>query len=387
MRRKKSRIHIYAGIVGAISISLLSLLYAQSAAHAPLAAVEQKKHTLYPTQYSDTHITKNAIATDQRFTDFAVVDREDFLASVASSFETNTAAPETDQPEKGVWLWTPILSLTPEYWNTIFIGAKKNDVRNIYLSIDSYLDVYVLPEGPEKEAKKKTFDDTLENFIAAAHGNDMTVDAEAGWRNWAEPGNEYKAFAIVEYVLQFNATHTEKLRGFQYDIEPYLLSSYQTDKKAALRNFVDLVSRTVTRLRTSDLKFSVVIPDFYDSESGETPRFLYGWSYSHALTHLLNVLERRPGSTILVMAYRNHSEGADGSISISQEEIRAADDYRTKVIVAQETGDILPPSATFYNTSLSSLNTQLHNIQEAFADTKSYNGIAIHYINALLELN
>ncbi len=387
MRRKKSRIHIYAGIVGAISISLLSLLYAQSAAHAPLATVEQKKHTLYPTQYSDTHITKNAVATDQRFTDLAVVDKEDFLASVGNSFETNTSTPGTDQPEKGVWLWTPTFNLTPAYWDSVISGAKKNGIRNIYLSIDTYLDIYVMPEGPEKEAKKKAFDGILENFIAAAHENDMTVDAEAGWRNWAEPGNEYKAFAVVDYVLQYNATHTEKLRGFQYDVEPYLLSSYQTNKKTVLRNFVDLVSRTVTRLRTSDLKLSVVIPDFYDSESGETPRFLYGWSYSYALTHLLHELERRPGSALIVMAYRNQSEGPDGSIHISQDEIRAADDYRTKVIVAQETGDVLPPSITFYNTSLSSLNTQMQNIQEAFATNESYNGIAIHYINALLELD
>lgn len=377
---------MYAG-VGVVGISLLSLIFIQRLAHAPLAATEQKKNTLYPAQYSDTHITKNAIATDRRFTDLAVVDKEDFLASVGNSFETATPAPGADQPEKGVWLWTPIFNLTPTYWDSVIAGAKKTGIRNIYLSIDTYLDIYVMPEGPEKETKKKAFDGILESFITAAHENDMTVDAEAGWRNWAEPGNEYKAFAIADYVLQFNATHAEKLRGLQYDIEPYLLSSYQTDKKTALRNFVDLVSRTVTRLHTSDLKFSVVIPDFYDSESGETPRFLYGWTYSYALTHLLNALERRPGSTLIVMAYRNQSEGADGSISISRDEIRAANDYRTKVIVAQETGDVLPPSITFYNTSLSSLNTQLRNIQEAFADDASYDGIAIHYINALLELN
>lgn len=383
---KKKKAFVYAG-VGAVGIGLLSLLSMQSMTRAPLAAAEQKKSTLYPAQYSDTHITKNAIATDQRFTNLATVDKEDFLASVGNSFETDTSTPETDQPEKGVWLWTPTLNLTPAYWDAIISGAKKNGIRTIYLSIDTYLDIYVMPEGPEKEAKKKAFDDTLEKFIAAARENDMTVDAEAGWRNWAEPGNEYKAFAIVEYVLQFNATHTEKLRGLQYDIEPYLLSAYQTDKKTVLRNFVDLIRRTVTRLHASDLKFSVVIPDFYDSESGETPRFLYGWRYSHALTHLLNALERRPGSSLIVMAYRNQSEGTDGSISISQAEVLAANDYRTKVIVAQETGDVLPPSITFYNTSLSSLNTQLRNIQEAFAADASYDGIAIHYANALLELD
>ncbi len=383
MKRRKLIVYICASV---ISISLLSLLYTQNRAHTSLTASQEKKSTLYPTQYSDTYITGNAIVTDPRFKNLAIFKKEDYLASVASSLQTNMPPPEASQPEKGVWLWTPTIYLTPDYRDSIIAGAKKHGIRNIYLSIDSYLDVYVMPEGPEKEEKKKEFDRILESFIAAARANGMTVDAEAGWRNWAEPGNEYKAFAVVDYALQFNATHSEKLRGFQYDIEPYLLSEYQTDKRTVLRNFVDIINRTVTRLNNSDLQFSVVIPDFYDKKSGETPRFLYEWKYTHTLNHLLNVLERRPGSTLLIMAYRNQSEGPDGSIEISRGEIQAANAYRTKVIVAQETGDVPPPSITFYNTSLSSLNSHIQNIQEAFANDKSYNGIAIHYINALLEL-
>lgn len=381
MGKKKWLLYVSLGVVGA---GVLSFFYAQSAAQ---QKKNQERSVVYPAQYSDTHITENAKATDRRFKDLAAVKKENFLAGVASSLKTDKKTPpEAGQPEKGIWLWTPVLDMTPAYWNGIIAGAKKNGIRTIYLSLDSYLDIYVLPDGPEKEKKKKAFDDTLGRFIRAAHKNDMAVDAEAGWRNWAEPGNEYKAFAVVDYALEFNAAHTEKLRGFQYDIEPYLLSSYARDKKLVLRNFVDLVNTTVTRLTDTDLAFSIVIPDFYDGASGETPRFLYGWNYSYTLNHLLNVLERRPGSALLVMAYRNRSEGAGGSIDISQDEIRTADAYRTKVIVAQETGDVSPPSITFHNTSLLYLNSQIRNIDEAFAADESYNGIAIHYLNALLEL-
>jgi len=372
--------------IGVLGIGVSALLYAELSARTPLAAAGQK-NIVYPTQYSDTHITKNAIISDQRFNDLATFKKENFLASAAASLQTNKPSPaEAAEPEKGTWLWTPTLNLTPSYWNTLIAGAKKNGIRSFYLSLDSYLDIYVLPEGRAKEQKKATFDSIVERFIRAARKNGMSVDAEAGWRNWAEPGNEYKAFAIVDYVLEFNAAHTEKFRGFQYDVEPYLLESYQKDKKAVLRNFLDLVNKTVTRLDRSDLSFSVVIPDFYDGTGGETPRFFYGWDYGSTLIHLLEVLDRRPGSALLVMAYRNRSGGNDGSIDISRDEIRAADEYQTKVIVAQETGDVSPPSLTFYNTSLSALNSQIQNIQKAFADNASYNGIAIHYVNALLEL-
>lgn len=382
MRRKKWLLYVPLVIVG---VGVFFFLYTEFAARAPLAAI-QKKLVIYPTQYSDTHITKNAVATDRRFKDLAVFNKENFLASAAGSLQTNKPSPEPSRPEKGTWLWTPTLTMTPAYWNSIIAGAKRNGIHTIYLSLDTYLDIYVMPEGPEKKAKKRAFDNILDGFISAAHKNTITVDAEAGWRNWAEPGNEYKAFAVVDYVLEFNATHAEKFRGFQYDVEPYMLSSYATDKKTVLRNFIDLVNKTVTRLDKSDLAFSVVIPDFYDGASGETPRFFYGWNYSYTLSHLLNVLERRPGSALLVMAYRNKSEGTDGSIDISEDEIRAANASQTKVIVAQETGDVSPPSLTFYDTSLSSLNTEVQNIEGAFADDASYNGIAIHYINSLLEL-
>ncbi|MCX6787474.1 MAG: hypothetical protein NTY93_03070 [Candidatus Kaiserbacteria bacterium] len=386
LKKKPARWWWYV-CIGILCIILSFLFFTRIAAHAPITTAQQGKNIIYPTQYSDTHITENAKTTDQRFNNLAKINKENFLASAASSLQTNKPAPEASQPEKGTWLWTPPLGITPEYRDSIIAGAKKNGIRNIYLSIDSYLDIYVMPDGADKEQKKKAFDDALESFIIAAHKNNMTVDAEGGWRNWAEPGNEYKAFAVVDYVLEFNATHTEKLRGFQYDVEPYLLSSYTISKSAVLHNFVDLVSKTVTRLNNSDVEFSVVIPDFYDGTGGETPRYFYGgWNFGSTLTHLLNILERRPGSMLIVMAYRNFSQGADGSIDISHDEIQTADKYHTKVVVAQETGEVQPPYFTFYNTSLSDLNARIQDIQKAFADNASYDGIAIHYINALMAL-
>ena len=384
-KRKKWMKYASIGAVALIGAGAL-LLFARAPARAPTTAVEQKKTAVYPAQYSDTHITKNAVTTDARFKKLAAYNKESFLANALSSFQTNASTTVVSGPEKGTWLWTPVMNLTPTYWNAVIAGAKKDGIHNIYLSTDSYLDIYTMSDGADKEKKQKAFDAILENFITTAHKNNMTVDAEAGWRNWAEPGNEYKAFAIVDYVKEFNASHAEKLRGLQYDIEPYLLDSYIENKDGVLRNLVDLVNETVTRLNNTDVSFSVVIPDFYDGTSEETPQFVYGWSYGYALTHLLNTLERRPGSTLIVMAYRNQSGGDDGSINISKDEIKSADEYHTKIVIAQETGKVLYSYTSFFNTSLAYLNSQIQNIKNSFSDDASYNGIAIHYINALMEL-
>ncbi|MCX6702204.1 MAG: hypothetical protein NTX96_03370 [Candidatus Zambryskibacteria bacterium] len=347
---------------------------------------KQSQKTFYPTLYSNTHITQNAIVSDPRFKDITIVDEESLLSNVISSVKKNISTPKSEGLENGTWLWTPLLEITPEYRTSIISGAKKNGIKAIYLSIDTYLDIFVMPNGPEKDLKKKTFDIALEDFIVEAHKNNISVDAEAGWQNWAEDGNSYKAYAVLNYVIQFNKTHKEKLRGFQYDVEPYMLSSFKNNKSVVLYNFISLIDQTVVKLNNSDLELSVVIPDFYDSVSGETPQLSYKGNAGYAFDHLLSVLERREGSKIIVMSYRNFSKGDDSSVDISKNEITEANTYHSKVIIAQETGDVPPPYVTFHNTTRSYYNKQVAFIQNTFASDKSFGGIAVHYVNAFLEL-
>lgn len=371
---------LFVGAGGGVS------LYFWNKAQKTLLATNSAHEIIYPTLYSDKHITENAILSLPRFKEVASLKREGFLANVLSALQITAWEPKEGGPERGSWLWTPTLQITPSYRDSIISGAKRNGIKNIYLSIDSYLDIYVLPDGPEKNAKKKAFDATLEAFIREARENDITVDAEAGWRNWAEPGHEYKAFAVLEYAIEFNKTHEEKLRGFQFDVEPYLLDLYKRDKVSVLHRFVSLIQDSVAVLRESDLELSVVIPEFYDGAQGETPIYFYGLRPGSTFDHLLNVLERRPGSKILVMAYRNFAEGENGTIDIAKTEIERASSYKTKVIVAQEFGDVPPPYITFHNTSKAQFNEQVAMIEKAFRDKESYGGVAFHYINALMAL-
>jgi hypothetical protein len=86
------------------------------------------------------------------------------------------------------------------------------------------------------------------------------------------------------------------------------------------------------------------------------------------------------------MSYRNFAIGEDGSIDISKDEIQSANSYSTKVIVAQETGDFPPSYITFFNTRREYLDIQLKKIEDEFKDDKSFDGLAIHYINTFLEM-
>ena len=192
--------------------------------------------------------------------------------------------------------------------------------------------------------------------------------------------------AVSDLSFFLRTSHTEKLRGLQLDVEPYLLPAYKDNKAKVLFNFVNFIDETVARLDKSDLSLSVVIPEFYDGENDMTPKFTYNGQKNYAISHLLRVLDKREGSKIIVMSYRNKSEGKDGAIEISKGEISVAEKFKTKIVLAEETGDVEPPYITFHNTSKSYYLKQVSLLEKAFSKNKSYNGIAIHYVNSFLDL-
>ncbi len=366
------------------SVGYMSYLGHSKSASPDILSTSTRK-MVYPIQYSDAHITQNAIDSNPKFSSIAFVETENILANAVSSVDTSSQA-SVNGMEVGTWLWTPILDQTAKYRSSILSGAAKNGIKNIYLSVDSYLDIYIMPDSEEKTLKRKLFDQNVESFIREANEKGITVDAEAGWRNWAEDGNAYKAYATINYANRFNRTHSVKFRAFQYDVEPYLLEAYQDKKDVVLKNFLKLIDDSVTFLNKSDLQISVVIPEFYDGTNGDTPRFMYKGKNGYAVDHLLSILDRRAGSKVIVMSYRNFSKGTDGSIDISTNEIDSANKHSTKVIVAQETGDVEPSYITFHNTNKKYFSRQKTELEKAFSMNSSYGGIAIHYINAFMDL-
>jgi hypothetical protein len=348
-------------------------------------------------QYSDKHITANAIAANPNFKNIVFETNptkppsfSSQIAAVIKSIKSLIAPPaeKENAKEYGSWVWTPVMTMSPEYMESILSGAKADGVNAIYISIDTYLDIFVMPKGPEREKQKKEFSDKLEDFIIRAGRKGIAVDAEAGWRNWAEDENVYKAFAVVNYVKNFNTTHPNQFRGFQYDIEPYLLDSYDNNKAGILKNFVKLVDQTENFINADTLRFNVVVPDFYDKKDNFTPEFSYNGKNDYVFGHLLNILDRKPGNSIIIMSYRGFADGYDGSIEISRNEMQTASggDHSTKIIIAQETGDVAPPYITFHNTSKKYFARQLDSIDTAFKPYQNFGGIAVHYVNAFLAL-
>lgn len=308
------------------------------------------------------------------------------IGSTISS-TTVAAATTTHTPEKGllprahiengIWLWEPLSDSSLSQQEKMLDRIKEVGFTSVYQTVDDYLET----------SSKSAYSKKLSLFIAAAHARGIVVDVEGGWRDWAEPENRSKGFALIDFVTEYNIKYPDaKIRALQYDVEPYLLSEYEDNKEEILTDFVAFIDESSTRMQKTDAKFSVVIPHFYDSAQQWTPRVEYDGRTEHTFTHLLRSLERKKGNTIILMSYRNFFEGKDGVEGLSSPEIREARGFSTKIIVAQETGDVSPEYVTYYGKSMAEYTAGLETIVTQFSGSKGFGGVATHYYDSYFNL-
>jgi hypothetical protein len=299
----------------------------------------------------------------------------------------------TSQPQNepvrefGVWFWDSPMIMTSASAIYALDAVKAKGVNAVYITVDDYLEINALPLGRDRDVAILAYGNAVSKFISLAESRGIAVDAVAGARDWVNADKVDNASIILKFVSDYNVSHSNKFRGVQYDVEPYLLPDYESNKAAVLLRFTKLVDGLVKQNMSYGLKLGFVIPHFYDSVNKWTPSFTFNGKNSYAFTHLLNILDRSPNSTLLVMAYRNTATGSDSATSVSRDEVKEASvGHNTKVIVAQEVGDVEPSYVTFYGKSYSYFSSQLSIIQDTFVPYGSFSGVAVNYLDPFLKL-
>lgn len=292
--------------------------------------------------------------------------------------------------EFGIWVWDSPMKMTSTQASKVIEISKKNGFNVIYLTVDDYLPIVSIRDTAERDRQKDTYMKSLASFITAAHNAGIEVDVVVGDKDWAETANRWKGFAFIDFVKEYNLTHPAALiRGLQYDVEPYLLSDYEVDKGKELKTYVEFIDQSATRMQNVPAKFSIVIPHFYDDIQNWTPNFTYNGANEHAYNHLLKALEKKPKSTIIIMAYRNFFAENNGTKQISETEVSEATKgkYSTRIVIAQETGDVKPGYVTFHDYPKVSLFDSLNEISTYFGRYPNFGGVAVHYFDSFLKMD
>ena len=292
----------------------------------------------------------------------------------------------TKKQELGLWDWDTPSTVSAAAMQNAVNSAAANGVTAIYLSIDDYLTIDALPAGAAKTQQLTTYQNEVATFLADAEQKNISVDAEAGAQDWAEPQNLWKPADIMNFVASFNATHPNKFRGVQYDVEPYLLPAYATDPATVLTQYVTLAESLVNQDKAKGLPLGLVIPSFYDDIIQWTPMITVDGITAYPYNHLLRLLKQIPSSSLQIMAYRNFASGTNSTIDISQTEVHEADGTGVTVIVGQETGNVQPSYVTFYGETKTQLLAQMAIIKQSYASNNSFGGMAIDYLEPFLAL-
>lgn len=223
-----------------------------------------------------------------------------------------------------------------------------------------------------------------EKLIRKAHKANIRVFALAGEGSWALESHHPKALEEIRRVLAYNASHPRnKFDGIQYDIEPYTLPAFQTDKEAVSRQYLQVLQAIKDEIarRNSHFEFNAAIPFWY--ATGESPVLIEVNGETKPLSfHVLDIVD-----SVSIMSYR---DTAEQQIRLSQVEVEYASMTGKKVYVSAETNppheSSIPHYITYNDEDIAYMNEQFEIVVSAFQNQPGFGGIAIHHYSAFKEM-
>jgi hypothetical protein len=177
------------------------------------------------------------------------------------------------------------------------------------------------------------------------------------------------------------------LDGVQFDVEPWVLTSWNVHRSADARDWVRFVQSAVTAWTGDGLtgRLGFTVPYWFDGTSGGVPKITVDGSTGYPFELALGLLSPLRRTALNVMAYRNVTSGPNGSVSLFAGNLAtAADaDSRTALLVGRETGEGTAPQTTFYGMTCASFETATDQIADAFDGDALYQGIAVEDVESL----
>lgn len=294
------------------------------------------------------------------------------------------------------WLWDAPNVFTEDELRKMFQIAKEEQIKTVYVRVDDYIDLYGATEGPEKALAIKHLDQANEKFINLAKEYDIAVEALGGDTTWAEPEERIYPELLFDAVVAYNEKYPRaRFAGIQFDVEVNNSPAYRKDKTLALTHYLEFVEEIIEKKEGNSItkggRFSLgfAIPFWYDNQNNNG--VVLDWkevASEPVVYHLFRMLNEISGGYLVLMDYRNYAEGRDGSIDNAMDEIEYASKNarNVKVVVGQETTDVLPAKITFHDTGKEYFKKETSKIIQAFRPYSVFAGVAIHHLPSYIDL-
>ena len=289
--------------------------------------------------------------------------------------------------ERALWVWDAGVIVEAGPQSTLMAFCKQHDIALLYVSTARVF-------GEAGQAKKPPISRAqLGAFVRRAHAQGIKVHGLDGDPGFARRDKHALALARLERALDYNAMAPpeERLDGWQWDTEPYLLPDFKTPagRRQILVEFLDSAQQMRDAIEKHDavqppvahsFALGYAIPFWLDNRENAVS---WNGADKAATFHLMDILNALPASYIAIMAYRDRAEGPNGSIALTEGEARYATQKapRVRVWIGQETLDVKgdPPSITFWQEGASELEKAIAQIGSHYAATPAVAGVAIHH--------
>ena len=279
---------------------------------------------------------------------------------------TGLSSPVSAEPEvlgdaapRAMWVWKSDPINDERVRSELFKLCNRTAVHKLFLPVGGY---------PLSE-QKAVFQEKIGKFLQECHAQGIQIHALEGDPLWALKRYHFKVLRSLEGYLQFNRGRpsTQRIDGFQLDIEPYALPQWKTGYQELLkRQLLDLViecRRMIDQERDGHpLLLGIAVPFFYDRD----PEF------EKALLSQVDY--------IALMAY--FDTGAE-IIKKGRSHVEEAAQAGKKIIIGVETQDIARTGQgerrnTFYEEGWEEMERQLAEVVASFSGGSSFDGLAIH---------
>lgn len=240
-------------------------------------------------------------------------------APAPSPDEASSLPPGNDQrtEARAMWVWSTAEILSDALARARFLEfVKERSIGRVFLYVPA-------AEGRSPFAGFLPFDgEALAPLLAALHERGAKTYALDGDPDYVRPENHPGVLRTVRRVIEHNRTHPpeERFHGVRYDVEPYVLPAFQgPDREKILTDWVGLLESVSTLAHEADLRVGADIPfwlDAGDEMSGEPFEAVVDGERRPALELIMRTVD-----DVAVMAYRTHSEGADGVVPNASGEV------------------------------------------------------------------
>lgn len=213
----------------------------------------------------------------------------------------------------------------------------------------------------------------LRAFLKRAHGAGIAVEYLTGSSKWALTGQGGSATSRVDKMITFNAGSeaSERFDGMHFDIEPYLLAEWKTDRATLAQNYMDIlhISRAKIVASGQKLLLNVDIPTWYSAKVPEIWEPLTAYNTPVSGATIMNYFDE--DSTFLYgYGGKNTSGGIGPNLAKSNNLV---------LTFGAETMPIDPVSITFFEEGAASLSSVFAAAQEMFGADAQFGGLAVHH--------